>query len=65
MNGIQYLTDKNGNRVAVQLDLKLYEKEIAEFLEDLQDIQTINDRKDDPSLLYEDVRKKLKVKGKL
>jgi hypothetical protein len=37
MEGIKYLTDENGKRIAVQIELKKHKKFIQEFLEYIED----------------------------
>ena len=65
MTGIQYVTDENGQKIAVQIDLTIHGDAVRDFLEDLDDIRIIEERKDDPTVPYEDVRARLIAKGKL
>jgi hypothetical protein len=37
MEGIKYLTDENGKRIAIQIELKKHKKFIQEFLEYIED----------------------------
>lgn len=65
MTGIQYVTDENGQKIAVQIDLAIHGDAVRDFLEDLDDIRIIEERRDDPTVPYEDVRARLIAKGKL
>lgn len=61
MEGVRYLTDESGKRVAVQLDLDIY----GELLEDFFDVVAAEDAKDDETVSLADVRKQLLEQGKL
>jgi hypothetical protein len=61
MNGINYVTNENGKRVAVQIDLSKY----GDLWEDFYDIVTAKRRAKEPRESLEFVRKLLKKKGKL
>jgi PHD/YefM family antitoxin component YafN of YafNO toxin-antitoxin module len=52
----KFLTDKKGHKEAVVLDVKTYE----ELLEDLEDLAVIADRKHEPTVAWEEVKKQLK-----
>lgn len=61
MKGIQYLTDEQGQRNAVVIDLKRYK----DLWEDFQDAITAKMREKEPKIPLEDVEKRLKAQGKL
>ncbi|MES0336523.1 MAG: hypothetical protein SFH39_09255 [Candidatus Magnetobacterium sp. LHC-1] len=61
MKGIQYMTDDNGDRTAVVIDLKQY----GNVWEDFYDTLTASERKDEPRETIEVVKKRLMQKGKL
>jgi len=61
MQGIKYVTDEKGNRVAVQLDLKKH----GEIWEDFFDVLTAKRRRNDPRESLESVKSRLKKNGKL
>jgi hypothetical protein len=52
-------TDEHGGKV-VQVPLREYE-EMLERLEDAEDIAIIDERKDDPTIPWEDMKKRLKM----
>ena len=64
MKGISYITDSKNSKKAVVIDFKTIEK-YDENLEDLFDVILAEARKDEPSSSWDDVKKKLKSKGKL
>jgi hypothetical protein len=53
----QYITDANGQKVSVILPMADY----LELLEDLEDLATIAERKDEGSIRLEDVLKELNL----
>lgn len=57
----QYITDEQGNRVSVVLPVDQYQ----ELLEDLEDLATVAERKDEDTVSHNDVIKVLKADGKL
>ncbi len=57
----QFIVDQRGKRKAVILSIKDYQK----LLEDLHDLSVIAERKDEPTISYEEVRKRLKADGLL
>lgn len=59
--GLQYLTDSDGEKTAVLLPLKEYEK----LMEDLADLAAIADRKDEPVVPHEQFVESLKEDGVL
>ena len=64
MKGVRYITDSKNRRKSVVIDLKTIEK-YDENIEDLFDVIIAESRKDEPSVSWDDVKKKLKSKGKL
>ena len=64
MKGISYITDKKNKKTAVVIDLKTLQK-YDEQIEDLFDVIIAESRVEEPSVSWEDVKKKLKKKGKL
>ncbi len=56
MNGINYITDENGKRNAVVLDLNKYSK----VWEDMYDIIIADERVKEPKESYESVKMKIK-----
>jgi hypothetical protein len=61
MEGIQYVTDDKGQRVAVMIDLKKY----GELWEDFYDSLTARLRAKEPRESFESVKKRLRKQGKL
>ena len=58
MNGIQYVVDEKGHRVAVQIDLRKHKA----LWEDLQDVLVSRSRRNEKSIPYEEYRtQRLKV----
>ncbi|MCX7094194.1 MAG: hypothetical protein NTY50_12190 [Methylobacter sp.] len=53
----QYITDANGQKLSVILPMADY----LELLEDLEDLATIAERKDEGSIQLEDVLKELNL----
>jgi hypothetical protein len=64
MKGVNYITDSKKRLKAVVIDIKTIEKH-QEELEDLLDGIIASSRKGEPSSSLEDVKKRLKKKGKL
>ena len=58
---IQYITDETGEKRSVVLPVEDYE----ELLEDIQDLVTIAERKNEKSLSLDEVLKNLKADGLL
>lgn len=58
---IQYITDETGEKRSVVLPVEDYE----ELLEDIQDLATIAERKNEKSLSLDEVLKNLKADGLL
>jgi len=57
----RYITSEDGNRTDVVLPVADYE----ELMEDLHDLAVIAERRDEPSVPLEEVKKKLKEDGLL
>ena len=64
MKGVRYITDSKNRKKSVVIDLKTIEK-YDENIEDLFDVIIAESRKDETSVSWDDVKKKLKSKGKL
>ena len=64
MKGVNFVTDINNNKVAVQIDLKILEKQ-ENRIEDFIDGIIAESRKDEERVSLEEVMKGLKKKGKL
>ena len=64
MKGISYITDNQNRKTAVVIEFKTLQK-YDEQIEDLFDAIIADSRKDEPSVSWELVKKKLKKKGKL
>lgn len=61
MTGIQYVTDEEGRRVAVQIDLR----EHAELWEEIEDVLVSEARRGEESISLGEVEAKLIRNGKL
>ena len=61
MEGVRYLTDEKGKRVAVQLDLETYGEQLEDFFDEL----ALQNAQDDESVPLEEARKYLVKQGKL
>ncbi|HVT45920.1 MAG TPA: hypothetical protein VMT00_16205 [Thermoanaerobaculia bacterium] len=61
MEGIRFLTDEKGHKVAVQIDLERY----GEMWEDFYDQLVAEERKDDKRIPLSALRKRLVRAGKL
>ena len=61
MNGIQFVTDEKGRRLAVQIDLE----EHKDLWEDLQDVLVSREREREKGIPVEKMRKRLVAAGKL
>lgn len=57
----QYITDESGNKTAVILPIGEFE----ELLEDLEDLAMQAERRDEPTLSFEEVKERLKRDGLL
>ncbi|MGB8261390.1 MAG: hypothetical protein WCE75_13610 [Terracidiphilus sp.] len=61
MTGIHYVTDEDGRKVAVQIDLR----EHAELWEEFEDVLVSQSRQDEESIPIEQVEAKFLQRGKL
>lgn len=61
MNGIQFVIDEKGRKVAVQLDLKKY----RELWDDIEDVLVSRSRRDEKRIPIEKVKAGLVKSGKL
>jgi len=57
----QYIVDQKGQKTAVVIPLQEYE----ELLEDLHDLAIIAERRDEPTIPFEELKKRLKKNGLL
>jgi hypothetical protein len=57
----QYLTDANGAKVAAVIPIDEYE----ELMEDLNDLAVVAERRDEPRVSFEEVKRRLKKDGRL
>lgn len=55
----QFIVDESGIKKAIILPMEDYE----ELLEDIHDLAVIAERKDEPTISFEDLKKKLKADG--
>jgi len=55
----QYIIDKSGKKTAVLLPVEEYE----ELIEDLHDLAVIAERKDEPTMSFDELKKRLKTDG--
>ena len=64
MKGVTFITDGKRRKKAVVIDLKTLEK-YDEQIEDLFDVIIAESRRDEPSVTWDELKKRLKKKGKL
>jgi len=57
----RYIVDENGQKTAVVIPINEYE----ELLEDLHDLAVIAERRDEPTISFEEVKKRLREDGLL
>ena len=57
----QYIVDEKGQKTAVIIPVEEYE----ELLEDIHDLAIIAERRDEPTITFEELKKKLKKNGLL
>jgi hypothetical protein len=57
----QYLTDANGAKVAAVIPIGEYE----ELMEDLNDLAVVAERRDEPRVSFEEVKRRLKEDGRI
>jgi len=55
----QFIIDESGNKTAVILPVQEYE----ELLEDIHDLAVIAERKDEPSISFDELKKRLMTDG--
>jgi PHD/YefM family antitoxin component YafN of YafNO toxin-antitoxin module len=55
----QYIVNKLGKKTAVVLSIDDYE----ELMEDYHDLAIIAERKDEPSISFDELKKRLKING--
>lgn len=60
MKGVTYYFDENGEPAAVLIDVK----KAGTLWEDIQDILIARERRNDPKIPWEEVKKNLKRNGK-
>ncbi len=58
---LQYVVDETGRQTAVILPMEEYE----DLIEDLHDLAVIADRRDEPTVSFEELKKKLRNDGLL
>jgi hypothetical protein len=59
MTGIQYVTDEEGRKVAVQIDLR----EHAELWEEFEDVLISQSRRNEEDIPLEEVKEELVLRG--
>lgn len=64
MKGVSYITDGKSRKKAVVIEMKTLEK-YDEQIEDLFDAIIAEARRDEPTVSWEGLKKRLKKKGKL
>lgn len=57
----QYLVDESGHKTAVVIPVEEYE----ELMEDLHDLAVIAERRDEPAVSLDELKKRLKADGLL
>ena len=57
----QYLIDENGHKTAVLIPVEEYE----ELMEDLHDLAVIAERRDEPAVSFDELKKRLRADGLL
>ena len=60
MKGVNFVTDENNNPVAVQIDLKKHKN----LWEDFYSLMIADERRNEPSRPYLEIRKEIKAKNK-
>jgi hypothetical protein len=61
MTGIQYVTDEEGRKIAVQIDLR----EHAELWEEIEDVLVSESRRDEERIPLEQIKAELIQSGRL
>ncbi len=64
MKGVTYITDDKNRKKAVVIEMKTL-THYDEQIEDLFDVIIAESRKDEPTVAWEDIKARLKKKGKL
>lgn len=64
MKGVTYITDEKNRKKAVVIQLKTLE-EYDDHLGDLLDVIIAESRRDEPSVPWQEIKKRLKKKGKI
>lgn len=59
---MSFLTDASGKKVAVQFDLR--NRQVQELFEDLMDTLTVIERQDEPTRLFDDIKKEILAQRK-
>jgi len=57
----QYIVDEKGGKVAVIIPIDEFE----DLLEDLHDLAVVAERRDEPTVSFEEVKKRLRSRGLL
>ena len=57
----QFLVDESGRKTAVVIPVEEYE----DLLEDLHDLAVLAERKDEPTISFDELKKRLKADGLL
>ncbi len=57
----RYIVDEQGKKTAIVLPLKEYQQ----LLEDLHDLSVIAERRDEPTVAWEEVKRRLRADGLL
>ena len=55
----QFIVDESGKKTAIVLPLEDYE----ELIEDIHDLAVIAERKDEPTISFDELKKRLKADG--
>jgi hypothetical protein len=61
MRAEKFITDSKGRKTAVVLSLRKYEK----LLEDLHDLAVVAERRTEPTISFEEMKRRLKKDGRL
>lgn len=63
MTGITFIEDTNGDKTHIILDLELYGKALQDFLQDLEDIETIKNSQEEEMLTLSEAIDELAKQG--
>ena len=58
---LQFIRDEKGRKKAVVLPIRRY----RELMEDLHDLAVLAERRDEPTVSWEEVKRKLRADGRL